>query len=202
MPVLELKRDEFGLSELLEPEQAFGAMIVEGMVMQHLRIARHAAMRLLGPGDLLSLNFGPGAPLLVESRYVAPIETRLAILGNELLMAGHRWPRLLAGLHARLSDQAERVAAQLVVCQLPRVADRLLAILWLLSESWGRVTPFGVDLPLALTHDNLGALIGARRPTVTLALKELTGRGAIVRQERGWLLLEQLERSPVVAMSA
>ena len=33
-------------------------------------------------------------------------------------------------------------------------------------------------------------MVGARRPTVTLALRELTERGAIVRQDRGWLLLE------------
>jgi hypothetical protein len=70
------------------------------------------------------------------------------------------------------------------------VDQRLLAILWLLAESWGHVTPAGTRLPLTLTHDALGGLIGARRPTVTLALGDLTERGAIVRQDRGWLLLE------------
>jgi hypothetical protein len=62
--------------------------------------------------------------------------------------------------------------------------------MWLLAESWGRVTPAGTTLPLSLTHDALGALIGARRPTVTLALRELTERGAVIRQDQGWLLLE------------
>jgi hypothetical protein len=33
-------------------------------------------------------------------------------------------------------------------------------------------------------------MIGARRPTVTLALGELVDRGALVRQDRGWLLIE------------
>ena len=73
-----------------------------------------------------------------------------------------------------------------------RVDQRLLGLMWLLAESWGQVTPSGTTLPLALTHDALGRLIGARRPTVTLALGELTDRGAIVRQVRGWLLLERL----------
>jgi hypothetical protein len=45
-------------------------------------------------------------------------------------------------------------------------------------------------LPLALTHETLGGLVGARRPTVTLALRELTERGALVHQSPGWLLLE------------
>ena len=52
--------------------------------------------------------------------------------------------------------------------------------MWLLAESWGRVTQAGIRLPLGLTHDVLGALVGARRPTVTLALRELTERGAIL----------------------
>jgi len=96
----------------------------------------------------------------------------------------------MAGLHARIGDQSERLAIQLVICQLPRVEDRLLALLWLLAESWGRVTPLGTLVPVSLTHDALGELIGARRSTVTLALNELTERGAIVRQNGTWLLLE------------
>jgi hypothetical protein len=82
-----------------------------------------------------------------------------------------------------------------VICQLPRVAERLLAMMWLLAESWGRVTPAGVTLPLMLTHEALGALIGARRPTVSLALAELVQRGAVVRQDGGWLLLEGFPES-------
>ena len=34
-------------------------------------------------------------------------------------------------------------------------------------------------------------MVGARRPTVTLALGELADRGALVHQDLGWLLLER-----------
>ena len=108
----------------------------------------------------------------------------MAILGSEVLIAAHRWPRIVAGLNARIGEQSERLTTQLAICQLPRVDQRVLAMMWLLAESWGRVTAAGTTLPLALTHDALGALVGARRPTVTLALGELTDRGAIVRQDR------------------
>jgi hypothetical protein len=54
------------------------------------------------------------------------------------------------------------------------------------------VTPSGTVLPVALTHDALGECIGARRPTVSLALKELADRGALVRLDEGWLLLEPM----------
>jgi hypothetical protein len=82
------------------------------------------------------------------------------------------------------------VAIQLAICQLPRVEERLMALLWWLAEVWGHVTSVGTIVPLTMTHDVLGALVGARRPTVTLALGELVDRGAIARQDHGWLLLE------------
>jgi hypothetical protein len=90
----------------------------------------------------------------------------------------------------RIAEQSERLTTQLAICQLPRVDQRVLAVLWLLAESWGQVTRSGTKLPLSLTHEALGALVGARRPTVTLALGELADRGAVVRQDQGWLLLE------------
>jgi hypothetical protein len=116
--------------------------------------------------------------------------TRLALLGSEFLLAARRWPGLVAGLQIRVGEQAERVAVQLAICQLPRVEERLLSLFWWLAESWGRVTSTGTMLPMAITHDVLGALVGARRPTVTLAVGDLVERGAIARQDRGWLLLE------------
>ena len=106
------------------------------------------------------------------------------------MRASARWPELQRNLIARFMDQNEELATQLVLCQLPRVEDRLLSMLWLLAESWGKVTPVGTLLPLYVTHEALGAMIGARRPTITLALGELAERGALVQQDRGWLLLE------------
>jgi hypothetical protein len=128
--------------------------------------------------------------LVTEASFRALPQTRLALLGPEVVFAIRRWPGLSSALQLRAAQQTDRLAVQLVICQLPRVDQRLLALFWLLAESWGRVTPAGTTLPLKLTHEALGALIGARRPTVTLALRELTERGAIVRQTEGWLLLE------------
>jgi len=52
------------------------------------------------------------------------------------------------------------------------------------------VTTVGTTVPVSLTHEALGELIGAQRSTVSLALSELTQRGALVRQNGSWLLLE------------
>jgi hypothetical protein len=57
----------------------------------------------------------------------------------------------------------------------------------------------GVLLPLDLSHQLLGTLIGARRPTVSTALAALAQRQAITRHPDGWLL--QHER-PTAAHSS
>jgi hypothetical protein len=191
VPVIELAPGPFDAGALLGRARAFGAFVVDGMLTCHLRVGEQPGMRILGPGDLLSPGSAPPSMLLVERgcRVVAP--SKLAVLGRDMLLGAHRWPRLLAGLHTRSAEQIERIAVQLAICQLPRVEDRLLALLWLLAETWGRVTPSGTTLPLTLTHETLGALVGARRPTVTLALGELSERGAVVRQGRTWLLIER-----------
>jgi CRP-like cAMP-binding protein len=69
------------------------------------------------------------------------------------------------------------------------VDDRLLVVMWFLAERWGRVRPEGVVLPLKLTHQLLAALVGAKRPSVTTALGELTTAGLLERRDDGsWLL--------------
>jgi CRP-like cAMP-binding protein len=202
LPVVHLAADEPEVGQSLADCHAFGAVVVDGMLLQRLRLGTQDAMRLIGPGDVVAAAAPRPSTLLAQSGRQVIAETRLAILGPDFLVGARRWPGLIAGLHVRAAEQAERVSAQLVICQLPRVADRLLAMMWLLAESWGRVTPAGTTLPLVLTHEALGALIGARRPTVSLALGELIERGAIVRQQPGWLLLERLPESAPQESSA
>lgn len=190
VPAIAVGRDTDSLDDRLREHHAFASLILDGMVVERVQVGDQVGMRLLGPGDILSVDADGRPGLVGETSSLAVQGTHLALLGVELLMATRRWPGLMRGLHYRSVQQADRLATQLVVCQLPRVDQRLLALMWLLAESWGHVTPSGTTLPVKLTHDALGALIGARRPTVTLALRDLSDRGAIVRQDKGWLLLE------------
>jgi CRP/FNR family cyclic AMP-dependent transcriptional regulator len=184
------------ISRLLEDAKAFAALVVDGMLLRQLRIGEQPTLRLFGPSELVATGLAPTSTLLVQSDWRAVDPSHLALLGIEFLAAARRWPRLIAGLQARMADSQERLATQLAICQLPRVQDRILAMLWLLAESWGRVTSAGTALSLSLTHESLGALVGARRPTVTLALRELTEQGALVHQDQGWLLLEPPPQPP------
>jgi CRP/FNR family cyclic AMP-dependent transcriptional regulator len=113
------------------------------------------------------------------------------VLDDRFLLAARRWPRLVTGLFTQMQEQHDRLLLQLVVAEQPRVEDRLLLLFWQLSDRFGKVTPEGIAIRLSLTHEALGRLIGARRPTVSLALRTLGERGALVRRaDRSWLVRE------------
>jgi hypothetical protein len=72
---------------------------------------------------------------------------------------------------------------------LPRVSRRLLLMLWHLAMPWADVMTEGVHVDLRLTHELLGRLIAAWRPTVSLTIQGLGGGGQLGRLEGGaWLV--------------
>ncbi|HEY3728804.1 MAG TPA: Crp/Fnr family transcriptional regulator [Solirubrobacteraceae bacterium] len=190
VPVRTVGSGDVDVDALLDEAGAFAAIVLDGMLLRRVLIGEQSALRLLGPGDIIGALGSARSSLLVQGGHRASARTQLALLDEHAMLMIERFPALVIGLQRKMADQHERLATQLVICQLPRVEDRVLAMMWLLAESWGRVTTSGTILPLAMTHDALGELIGAKRPTVTLALRELGQRGALVRQDRGWLLLE------------
>jgi len=190
VPVVGFEPGPLDLGSELRRARGFAGIVLKGMVVHRLRVGDQPGLRVLGPGDILARSGTQRTLLLARSTYHVAASIEVAMLGDEWLVAARRWPLLVPGLQTLLAAQSERLSAQFVICQLPRVDQRLLAILWLIAESWGHVTSVGTTLPLSLTHDALGEMIGARRSTVTLALGELSERGAIVRQHSGWLLLE------------
>ena len=56
------------------------------------------------------------------------------------------------------------------------------------ARRWTRVTSDGVRVRLPLTHQTLGQIVGACRPTVSLALGQLSARGEVRRQGDEWVL--------------
>ncbi|HZU59528.1 MAG TPA: hypothetical protein VE983_01090, partial [Solirubrobacteraceae bacterium] len=54
---------------------------------------------------------------------------------------------------------------------------------------WGRVTPDGLCIPFHLTHEVLGEIIGARRPSVSVAVGNLRRRDEIFRRDDGFFVL-------------
>jgi CRP/FNR family transcriptional regulator, cyclic AMP receptor protein len=167
-----------------------GLLVLEGVVTRDIVFAGRTTTELLGSGDVLrpwedDVQFDP-LPFGVVWHVHEP--TRVAVLDGRVALASARWPVIAGALSRRHVRRARSLAFQLAIAQLPRVDDRLLVLLWALAERWGRVSPQGVRLPLALPHRTLATLVGARRPSVTTALSGLARDGLVERTEEGWLL--------------
>src|SRR3954452_7744478 len=84
--------------------------------------------------------------------------------------------------------RARWLSFRLAMKEIMRVEGRILILLWAMSERWGVVTPRGVHVKLRLTHEALGKLVGARRPSVTTAIGALTAAGELERMADGYRL--------------
>ena len=122
-------------------------------------------------------------------RWAVPERARIALLDDRLIAVIRVWPAIGRALFERMAQRATRLATLRAIAQLPRVDQRLMAFFGHAAERWGRVATDGLIVPLQLTHETLGRLIGARRPTVSLALKELAAAELLQRRSDGsWLL--------------
>jgi CRP/FNR family transcriptional regulator, cyclic AMP receptor protein len=125
--------------------------------------------------------------------------SRLAVLDTRFALRVARWPSITSRIVGRVAQRARYLALTQAVTHLPRAYARLLILFWLMAERWGRVGPEGVHVVLPLTHETLAMLVGAHRPTVTIALQRLTRAGLLIRERRDrWLLtnlaIERLEQ--------
>jgi CRP/FNR family cyclic AMP-dependent transcriptional regulator len=190
-PVVELAPGAWSPRESLGAGDVWGALVLDGTLLRDVVLTGVACSELIGPGDV----FSP-LDLDVEERMVpsdvawSVLEgTRLLLLDGELAAAAAGWPEILVELLHRKAARSFRLGVQMAICQLPRVETRLLLILWHLAERWGHVGLDDVALPLQLSHRLLGQMVGARRPTVTLALARLDEAGLVHRHDDGvWVL--------------
>jgi hypothetical protein len=168
-----------------------GLLLVRGVLARAIvSDGAVAATELLGPGDLLRRRSASDADLLeLEIRWEPLTGVQAAVLDRRVAQLLARWPEVGAVLLDRLDERAHRLAVTQAIAQLTGVERRLHALLWHLAARFGRVTPAGVVIPLMLSHQRLGELIGARRPTVSTALGVLARQGSLRRRDDGgWLL--------------
>jgi len=170
-------------------EPQLGFLVLDGFITVNVLLSDRVASHLAGPGDVLHGMDRAAAVLPANVSYAVSESARLAMLGRRFIAALRRWPELLVALHDRLRAQEQRQAVHAAIGKLRRIEERVLAILWHLGERWGRVTPDGVVVPLALTHEAIGRLAGAERPTVSLALNALAEMDAVVRRDDGAFVL-------------
>ena len=188
-----------------------GLLVIDGVLVRETTLGPHVSAQLCGPGDLLELRSARDQSCFPALTNVSVPDTAvLALLDDRVLGASRRWPRLGGRLFAQAITQTADAGAHQAISQLPRVEDRLLALFWHLADRWGHVLTGGVRIDLPLTHETIGRLIGARRPTVTLGLGTLRSDGLLQRHDDGaWLLahdslqrLNSADAEPCVAAEA
>lgn len=180
-----------------------GLLVVDGFLARELLIQDQVSAELLGPGDVLrpwdDRDLDQGAPLF-EIRWNVLAPTRLILLDRRFAIRLRDYPEVSAALFERLHQRSQRLAATKAIAQLINVERRLIGLFWHLAGRWGFVTRDGVVIPLTLTHRLLGDLVGARRPTVTTAVRHLTARGEMSRRADGtWLLRSHVAPESVAA---
>lgn len=181
--------DPAELYDVADPPSV-GLLVVDGQLTRQVSVTGRLSAELLGAGDLLRPWDQDGSvgmvPLGVDWQVLAPI--RIAVLDERFLAVALRWPAVVEQLLCRVLRRSRWAAFLAGVRQITRIENRLLVALWAFSERWGRVTPRGVAVDLRLTHEQLGRLVGARRPSVTTALGALAEAGLVDRVEKGFLL--------------
>lgn len=168
-----------------------GLFVIDGLMIRRVTVGKRAACELFGPSDLIRPwdTDGEYDPLPISVDWLVLKPTRLAVLDTAFVLRIARWPSINSQIVSRVAQRARYLALTQAVTHLPRAHPRLLILFWLLAERWGKVGPEGVHVSLPLTHEVLGMLIGAQRPTVTIALQRLARAGLLVREDTArWLL--------------
>lgn len=153
-----------------------------------VEVLRHDGRRLvldvLGPGDGVG---DPGDAIGAEPAggpRAAQATTRAIGPGRlrELL------PEEEVPLLARRAERAARFAADLAWFDVP---TRLIARLNVLAERFGQPVPGGLAIALRLGHDDLAALCGTSRESVTRAMTSLVADGRVEVPRRGRIVVRR-----------
>jgi CRP/FNR family cyclic AMP-dependent transcriptional regulator len=174
-----------------QSEGHLGVLVLEGLMTRDVVIARTACAELVGRGDLLRPWDGihDGAAIKVDVEWHVLEQTRVALIDRRLVQQLGYWPEILSVMVLRSIARAHALSLSLAITCMTGLNLRLLILFWHLADRWGRVRPDGVLVPLALTHRTVGRLVGASRPSVSTALKQLECEGELVpHQGGGWIL--------------
>ena len=168
-----------------------GLYVISGLMIRCVAVGKRNACELFGPGDLLRPWDADGEydPLPIGVTWHILATTELAELDSAFVQRISPWPSITSHIVSRVAQRARYLTLTQAVTTLPRANARLLILFWLLAERWGRVGVDGVRITLPLTHHLLAMLIGAQRPTVTIALQRLAQAGLLKRLTSDqWLL--------------
>ncbi len=158
------------------------------MLLRRVAIEGGRSVELLAAGDCL-LPWREEPASFSQAQWQVIDRAKLAVLDLRPGSTLSRWPAIAATIAGRAVDRSRRLALQSAIMSIVGIEDRLHALLWSLAERWGELAPGGTLLELNVSQAVLAEMVGARRPTVSLALGGLAERGLVDAQGQGvWLL--------------
>jgi len=167
----------------------FGILVIRGLLVREIHIAGQASIHLCGPGDLLGHQQDVASSLPTDATLTCPDSAGVAMLDDRAVTAMRHWPSITYRLFELMMQQLDQSQTSTAISGLSSVEARLLALFWHLADRWGRRRADAVTIDLPLTHEAVGQLIGARRPTVSLGLRALDDENLLHRDADGtWLL--------------
>lgn len=192
LPILALDQGPWSVDQLSEVRsvhgKARGFFVMAGAIGIELGIAGQVSTRMIVPRELVLLDGGVDQSIDVQISWTVFDPATLIVLDRRLAIIAIRWPGLMDAIFKRAAQQVRHATLQQAISQLPRVEDRLLALLWSIADRQGVVRGDGVWVHLPVTHAMLARMIGARRPTVSLGLRALSDQGLATAEGTGWLI--------------
>lgn len=169
-----------------------GLLVLDGLLLREVSVAHTTCGELVGAGELLRPwdAFGERAPMPLEIDWKVLEPMRIAVLDHEFAAVLAPWPALVHAFMERAVERSLSLALHVAIHCIRRVDVSLLVLFCHLADRFGKVTPQGIVVPVRLTHEDLGKLVGATRQSISLALGQLAERGALTRREPGSWLLE------------
>jgi CRP-like cAMP-binding protein len=144
------------------------------------------SLTILGPGDIYATH---------TRAHVVAIEE--VVLLTMPTMRFHRYmvdhpalSRTIISILGELLKQSFSIIDNLV---FKDISGRLADFLFHEAEHSGRATPDGILLRLDLTMEQLSAIIGSSRQTVSTILGSMQRAGVLAKQERGVYLITNLD---------
>ena len=140
---------------------------------------KQSILAFIEPGEL----FGELAMVAAGTReeYAEAIENSTVVLipATEMnrLVAAH--PDVSLGITKLMGLRRQRIERRLKHLLYHSNRERLVHLLFELSEQYGKPTNSGVELGIKLSHQDLASVIGATRETVTVTLGELQNEGLV-----------------------
>lgn len=171
-----------------DPAGWLGLLVIDGLALVQVDAGRAPVGWLVGTDDILRPWELREVSLLASAAWQVLAPMQLALLDPDFARRVAGVGSVSDALIAKGTQTSHWLFAKSLVTGTSVIEERLLLLFALLGERWGKATSAGVVVAMPLTHQVLATLIGARRPSVSTALRALSNSGLLRRTEEGWLL--------------